>query len=101
MGAARFDELLASEIDENIRTFVNSIWLGEVLDLKGEMAKKMLSELNQKFSMFGIYFDTCNITNVHVSEQLSKALEEKTKVKYALANHIKDYENKKLTLENE
>jgi hypothetical protein len=27
LGAARFDELLAAEIDENIRTFINGIWL--------------------------------------------------------------------------
>lgn len=100
MGAARFDELLHAEIDENIRTFVNSIWLSEVFDLKGEMAKKMVAELNQKFITFGIYFDTCNITNVHVSPQLTQALEERTKIKYTLANHIKDYQNKKLGLEN-
>ena len=37
---------------------------------------------------------------MHVSEQLTKALEEKTKVKYSLANHIKEYENKKLAEEN-
>jgi hypothetical protein len=50
--------------------------------------------------MFGIIFENCNVTNVHVSEQLTKALEEKTKVKYSLANHIKEYENKKLSVEN-
>jgi hypothetical protein len=27
LGAARFDELLAAETDENIRTFINEIWL--------------------------------------------------------------------------
>ena len=27
LGVARFDELLYSEIDENIRIFVNGIWL--------------------------------------------------------------------------
>lgn len=101
LGAARFDELLAAEIDEDIRSFINGIWLSQVFDLKGEMAKKMLGELNQKFALFGIFFETCNITKVHVSQQLSQALEEKTKIKYTLANHIKDYENKKLSVENE
>ena len=71
LGAARFDELLQAEIDENTRTFVNGIWLGEVFDLKGEMAKKTLQELNHKFAPFGIYFETCNVTNVHVSQQLT------------------------------
>ena len=49
LGAARFDELLAAEIDENTRTFINGIWLSEVFDLKGEMAKKTVYELNHKF----------------------------------------------------
>ena len=49
LGAGRFDELLAAEIDENTRTFINGIWLSEVFDLKGEMAKKTISELNHKF----------------------------------------------------
>ena len=65
------------------------------------MAKKTLYELNHKFQTFGIYFETCNVTNVHVSAELTQALEQKTKIKYQLANHVKDYENKKLTLENE
>jgi hypothetical protein len=42
LGAGRFDELLAAEIDENTRTFINGIWLSEVFDLKGEMAKKTI-----------------------------------------------------------
>lgn len=50
LGAARFDELLYAEIDENIRTFINGIWLSQVFDLKGEMANKMMQELNQKFA---------------------------------------------------
>ena len=40
------------------------------------------------------------MTKVYVSQQLTQALEEKTKVKYQLANHIKEYENKKLSVEN-
>ena len=67
LGAARFDELLAAETDENVRTFINGIWLSEVFDLKGEMAKQMTADLNAKFSFFGIFFENPNITNVHVS----------------------------------
>lgn len=100
LGAARFDELLHAEIDENVRTFINSIWLNQIFDLKGEMAKKMIEELNHKFAFFGVTFENCNVTGVHVNAQLTQALEEKTKLKYALANHIKEFENQKLTLEN-
>ena len=50
--------------------------------------------------MFGIIFENCNVTKVHVNENLMKALEDRTKVKYSLANHIKEYQNKKLSEEN-
>jgi hypothetical protein len=100
LGAGRFDELLYAEIDEGIRTFINGIWLSQVFDLKGEMASKMIKDLNQKFEYFGVVFENCNVTNVYVNQTLTQALEEKTKCKYMLANHIKEYGNQKLTLEN-
>lgn len=101
LGAGRFDELLYAEIDEGIRIFVNGIWLSQVFDLKGEMAAKMIKDLNSKFEFFGVTFETCNITNVFVNSKLTQALEEKTKLKYSLQNHIKEYGNQKLTLENQ
>lgn len=100
LGAARFDELLFASIDECTRSFVNGIWLSQVFDLKGEMAKKMLDDLTKRFQEFGIQFLTCNVTQVHVSQQLTQALTEKAKIRYELQNHIKEFENKKLTLEN-
>jgi hypothetical protein len=101
LGAGRFDELLYAEIDEGIRVFINGIWLSQVFDLKGEMAAKMIKDLNQKFEFFGVIFENCNVTNVYVNQTLTQALEEKTKCKYMLANHIKEYGNQKLTLENQ
>ena len=71
LGAARFDELLDAEIDENIRTFINGIWLSQIYDLKGEMAKKMIEELNHKFAQFGVTFENCNVTGVHVNQTLT------------------------------
>jgi hypothetical protein len=100
LGAGRFDEMLYAEIDEGIRNFINGIWLSQVFDLKGDMARTMIQDLNQKFSIFGVIFENCNVTNVHVNQTLTQALEEKTKCKYSLANHIKEYGNQKLTLEN-
>jgi len=49
LGAGRFDELLAAEVEENMRTFINSIWLSQVFDLKSDMANTMMTELNSKF----------------------------------------------------
>ncbi len=71
LGAGRFDELLYAEIDEGIRIFVNGIWLSQVFDLKGEMAAKMTKDLTSKFAMFGVTFETCNITNVYVNSKLT------------------------------
>ncbi len=84
LGAGRFDELLAAEVEENIRIFINSIWLNQVLDLKSDMALAMLTELNRKFQPYGIIFDQCNVTNVIVNPQLSNALQQKTIIKYGL-----------------
>ena len=101
LGAGRFDELLAAEVEENMRNFINSIWLSQVFDLKSDMASSMMQELNTKFASYGIVFEQCNVTNVIVSPQLIGALQEKTRLKFELKNHIKEQENKKLTLENQ
>ena len=53
-----------------------------MFDLKGEMAKKMIEDLNGKFMEFGITFENCNVTQVHVSQILQQSLEEKSKVKF-------------------
>jgi len=74
LGAGRFDELLAAEVEENMRTFINSIWLSQVFDLKSDMANIMMQELNRKFSIYGIQFEQCNVTNVIVNPQLIGAL---------------------------
>lgn len=101
LGAARFDELLSAEVEENIRNFINSVWLSQVYDLKSDMAVNMMSELNRKFGEYGIVFEQCNVTDVKVNPQLMQALQERTQLKFALKNHIKEQENKKLKLENE
>lgn len=101
LGAGRFDELLAAEVEENMRTFINSIWLSQVFDLKSDMANTMMTELNSKFQQYGIMFEQCNVTNVIVNPQLIGALQEKTRLKFELKNHEKEQENKKLTLENQ
>jgi regulator of protease activity HflC (stomatin/prohibitin superfamily) len=101
LGAGRFDELLAAEVEENIRNFINTIFLHQVFDLKSDMANDMMQQLNHKFNKYGIMFEQCNVTGVFVNPQLINALTEKTKLKIELKNHQKEQENLKLTLENE
>ena len=57
LGAGRFDELLAAEVEENMRNFINTIWLHQVFDLKSDMAMSMMQELNRKFASYGIIFE--------------------------------------------
>lgn len=101
LGAARFDELLAAEVEENMRNFINTIWLYQVFDLKSDMANSMIQELDKKFSFYGITFDQCSVTHVEVNRQLQEALQKKTEIKFQLKNHMKEQENRKLKMENE
>ena len=101
LGAGRFDELLTAEVEENIRNFINTIWLTQIFDLKSDLASSMMQELNRKFQFYGIVFEQCNVTNVKVNPTLTQALMEKTRIKFELKNHIKEQENKKIKLENQ
>lgn len=101
LGAGRFDELLQAEVEEGLRNFINSIWLNQVFDLKSDMAMSLMDGLNRKFARYGIVFENCSVKNVNVNAKLFNALNERTKLKFDLRNHIKDQENKRLKLENE
>jgi len=68
LGAGRFDELLAAEVEENIRDFIQGVWLVNVFDLKSDMATTMMNTLNHKFASYGVTFDSCNVTNVIVNQ---------------------------------
>ena len=102
LGAGRFDEYLAAEVEESMRNFINTIWLSQVFDLKSDMANNMMSELNRTFDgKFGIRFEQCNVTNVTVNANLLASLQERTRLKFELKNHQKEHQNRKLTLENQ
>ena len=71
LGAGRFDEYLAAEVEECIRNFINGVWLSQVYDLKSDMATSMMQELNRTFDgKFGIRFEQCTVTNVRVNPNL-------------------------------
>ena len=101
LGAGRFDELLAAETDEAMRSFINTIWLSQVFDLKSDMALAMVGDLNRKFAQYGIRFEGCQVLNVHVNPGLLQALQEKTQLKFKLKNHEKDQDLKVQNLRNE
>jgi len=58
LGAGRFDEYLAAEVEESMRNFINTVWLSQVNDLKSDMAQNMMSDLNKTFeTKFGVTFE--------------------------------------------
>ena len=101
LGAARMDELLSAEVEEGVRNFVNGVRITDVQDLKGDMAQKMLSELNQRFARFGVHFERCNIPQLHIPPKLLEALQSITKFKVETQTQVKQHNNDVLTLENE
>ena len=90
LGVGRFDELLAAEVEENMRNFINGIWLSQVFDLKSDMANNMMQELNRKFGKYGIIFEQCNVLGTYVNQTVQMALEDKTRLKFEMRNHLKE-----------
>lgn len=64
LGPARLDEMLAAESDEAIRNFVHGVRLSKIQDVKGEIAPQLLSDLNKKFNIFGVFFENVQILEI-------------------------------------
>ncbi len=65
---------MVQESEETIRTLIRSMKVSQIRDLKSEIAHEMLSELNRRFSTFGVYFESVSIPNVIVPKDLRIAL---------------------------
>jgi hypothetical protein len=68
LGVARFDELLYAICDESIRSYINTVWLAQIRDIKEEMTVKMQMSLNETFQQFGVQFRNINITHVKLNQ---------------------------------
>ena len=101
LGAARLDDILQVEIDEAVRNFVRSIQHDQVLDLKSEMASKMIAELNKKFQSFGVLFENASISSINLPTVIEDAFSDATKYDIRLQNQLKKNQNDRLMIENE
>ena len=101
LGAHRLDELLRAESEEAIRTFIQSVKHTYVQDLKSEMANQLISDLNSKFNLFGVYFESVAITSINLPKALEDTFAQTTKYDIMLQNQAKKHENEKLVIENE
>lgn len=100
LGAPRLDELVHAESEEAIRNFIQTVKHTEILDLKSEMAKNLIADLQEKFQPYGVYFESVAITQIKLPEELQSAFSDKTKYEIMLQNQYKKHENEKLILEN-
>eukprot|EP01006_Ploeotia_vitrea_P057737 TRINITY_DN68205_c5_g1_i1.p2 TRINITY_DN68205_c5_g1~~TRINITY_DN68205_c5_g1_i1.p2 ORF type:complete len:418 (-),score=233.54 TRINITY_DN68205_c5_g1_i1:1167-2420(-) len=84
LGARRFEQYLATAVEEGIRHLIRNCWHYEIYELRGAgdpRVVKTLQELNKKFEAFGVSFKQAAITDVHFSEELQQCLQDTTNFK--------------------
>ena len=74
LGISRFDEMLRAMTEETIRTLVLQVKYSEAYDLKEAWAFNVLDELKKRFSIFGVNFTQCKVTEVRLPPKLAAAL---------------------------
>lgn len=96
LGARRFDEFLSAAVEEGIRHLIRNCMHTEVYELRGgndERVKATLTELNNKFNMFGVSFVTAAITDVTFKAELQSTLQKTTQFKSMISEQKKKQAN--------
>ena len=89
LGPSKLDEMLGAESEEAIRNFVHDVKLSGIQDIKGELAERLLGDLNDKFNLFGVFFENVQILQIRIPNELQRALSETTAYDIKLQNQIK------------
>jgi len=95
LGAVRFNEFLAGEIDEGMRQLVRGEKLENVLELRGSSqagVRRVLQTLNEKFNPFGVRFLRAAIKEVKLGKKLEKLMEETTNFRTKIKDIEKEHE---------
>jgi len=95
LGAVRFNEFLAGEVDEGVRQLVRGEKLENVLELRGSNqagVRRVLENLNQKFEPFGVHFLRAAIKEVKLGSKLEKLMEETTNFRTKIKEIEKEHE---------
>jgi len=95
LGAVRFNEFLAGEIDEGMRQLVRGEKLENVLELRGSSqagVRRVLQTLNEKFNPFGVRFLRAAIKEVKLGRKLEKLMEETTNFRTKIKDIEKEHE---------
>lgn len=99
-GPNRLEELLQEECEEEIRTFLGKIKVARVRDVKTELTTSMMTDLQAKFSPYGVVIEQVNIMNVILPIELRHCLMATTTYDVYLQKQVKQQENQMLVLNN-
>jgi len=80
LGATHFNEMLKAISEEATRGLVRSINHTSIYELRSSAADQLLSVLNRTFKDFGVNFINATVTNVALPDDLSKTLEDASKI---------------------
>ncbi len=101
VGAHRFDELLAAEVEQSIRTLVYSVTYDQVNDLREEFAAIVFSTLTSKFAMYGVTILNVLVSNVALPIDIQNQLETMTALQLEMAEQEKLHKNRLRAIEDE
>ena len=101
LGAHRFDEMLAAEIQESIRRLIYSVTHDRVNDLRDDFAAAVLSDLNSQFNTYGVQMVNVNIKDIQLPIDLQDKVEKTIAFKTKLSEEEKIHENRVRVLEDE
>jgi len=104
LGARRFDEFLFAAVEEGIRHLIRSCLHTEVYELRGnsdERVRETLDELNRKFNLFGVDFQSAAITDVKFKPELQNTLQSTTEFKAKIGEEEKKHKNLMNQIDNQ
>jgi len=91
MGPARLDAYLYFEVEECIRSLVNSVTYDRVNDLRSDFAADMLRILQSKLTVMGVDVLSVKITDVALPQELQARLESTTSFGTRIAEQEKNH----------
>ncbi|KAL3768091.1 hypothetical protein ACHAW5_009148 [Stephanodiscus triporus] len=101
LGADRFDELVAAEMEETVRSLAYSTTHDKISDMRDELSAGLLSTLNTKVVHYGVQVVTVKITALTLPSDIRDRLERIAALKAEMSEREKIHENRLRELEDE
>jgi len=92
LGATHFNDMLKAISEEATRGLVRSINHTSIYELRSSAADQLLSVLNRTFKDFGVNFVNATVTNVALPDDLSKTLEDASKIESRIRETLREQE---------